>query len=311
MKVLLLDENHEILQNLLVKNGFAVDQDYTSDKKSIENKIINYDGIVVRSRFPIDRTFLEKASSLKFIGRVGAGLENIDLDFTTENNIKVYNAPEGNRDAVGEHTLGMILLLLNRMKIADLEIRSGIWEREGNRGVALKGKTIGIIGYGNMGKAFAKRLQGFGVKTICYDISPNLGDENAVQVDLLRLYKETDILSLHTPLTTVTNKMVNENFINQFQKPFYLINTARGKSVVTKDLVVALKNGKILGACLDVLEYEKSSFENLFQKELPEDFKYLINSEKALLTPHIGGWTHESKEKLARVIAEKIISDFS
>ena len=308
MKVLFLDVNHSCLIDGLRDLGFQCDEDYLSSKSVVEEKIHQYDGLVIRSRFSIDKGFLEKALKLKFIGRVGAGLENIDIDFANKKGIQLIAAPEGNRNAVGEHALGMILALFNKFKKADNEIRRGIWLREDNRGIELEGKTIGLIGYGNMGKAFAKKLQGFESKVICYDIKPNVGDQNARQVSLQELFEETEVLSLHTPQTDLTKQMINTSFLEQFEHNLYLINTARGSAVVTKDLVKALKAGKVLGACLDVLEYEKNSFENFFSKEntLHEDFKYLINSDKVLLSPHVAGWTVESKFKLAETIVHKV-----
>lgn len=308
MKILAIDSNHELLNSGLRNAGFIVDEDYKSPKEEVMKFISGYDGIIIRSRFPMDKSFLEAAKNLKFIGRVGAGLENIDEEFAKQKNITLFNAPEGNRDAVGEHSIAMLLMLMNRLKIADSEVRNGIWLREENRGDELMGKTVGIIGYGNMGKAFAQRLKGFGVEVICYDILESVGDENAIQVDLSKFFQKADVVSLHTPQTNETNQMVNLDFINSFHKPFYLINTARGKSVVTKDLVTALESGKIKGACLDVHEYEKSSFENLDLNDLPEDFRYLINSDKVILAPHIAGWTIQSKEKLAQAILDKILN---
>jgi len=307
MKILALDINHELLNNGLRHAGFQVDEDYYSSKEEIMKIIPGYDGIIIRSRISIDKEFLSKARNLKFIGRVGAGLENIDEDFAREKNIALLNAPEGNRDSVGEHTIAMLLMLMNRLKIADNEVRSGIWRREENRGDELMGKTVGIIGYGNMGKAFAQRLKGFGVEVICYDIKTNVGDENARQVSLDELFQRADVLSLHTPQTPQTTGMINKEFIDSFRKPIYFINTARGRSVVTKDLAEALRSGKIKGACLDVHEYEKSSFEHFNFDEQPEDFQYLLKSDKVILTPHIAGWTHQSKEKLAKVILDKIV----
>jgi len=307
MKILALDNNHKLLIEGLAKAGFKVAEDYFSSRKEIMKTISEYDGIIIRSRFPIDKEFLEQAQNLKFIGRVGAGLENIDVEYAREKNIALFNAPEGNRDAVGEHAVGMLLMLMNRLKIADNEFRNGIWKREENRGDELKGKTVGIIGYGNMGKAFAQKLKGFEVETVCYDIQTNLGDEYAQQVSLSEFFAESDIVSLHTPQTRETNGMVHEGFIQSFRKPFYFINTARGKSVVTKDLVKALQTGKIKGACLDVHEYEKSSFEKLDTNELTEDFKFLLQSEKVILTPHIAGWTHQSGIKLSEIILNKIL----
>ncbi|MGM0634736.1 MAG: 2-hydroxyacid dehydrogenase [Bacteroidota bacterium] len=312
MKILHLDTNHQLMIQQLAQAGFINEEDYVSTKTEIESKIANYDGIIIRSRFTIDKEFLDKAKRLKFIGRVGAGLENIDTAYAEKKNIKLYNAPEGNRNAVGEHALGMLLSLFNKLRTAHQEVCKGTWKREENRGVELKGKTVGIIGYGNMGKAFAKKLSGMECRVICYDIQPNLGDENADQVSLTEFKNEAEIVSLHTPLTPATKNMVNQEFIDSFQHNFWFINTARGTSVLTKDLVKALQSGKILGAGLDVLEYEKSSFENLFhlQNQLPADFKFLTQAPNVLLSPHIAGWTIESKEKLAQTIVDKILADF-
>lgn len=318
MRILHLDTNHSLLINQLNAFGFRNEEDFTSSKSEVEAKIHQYDGIIIRSRFSIDKTFLDKATNLKFIGRVGAGLENIDCDYAQQKGVYLIAAPEGNRNAVGEHSLGMLLSLFNKLNKADNEVRSGKWLREENRGIELDGKTVGLIGYGNMGKSFAKKLRGFDVEVLCYDLKPNIGDENCKQVSLEELQQKADILSLHTPQTSLTINMVNEAFINKFKKNFWLINTARGKSVVTADLVSALKSGKILGAGLDVLEYEKKSFENLFKfkdgvlsvAEVPVAFKYLINSENVILSPHVAGWTIESKEKLAQTIVDKIKAKF-
>jgi len=307
MKVLLIDTNHPLLQNSLKKLGCICEEDYTSTKQKIEEKISSYNGIVIRSRFNIDKQFIDKAINLKFIARVGAGLESIDVAYAKKKGIHLISAPEGNSNAVGEHALGMILCLFNNIKKADIEIRNGKWLREENRGIELEGKTVGIIGYGNMGKSFAKKLKGFDIDVICYDIKEGVGDENCKQVSLKQLQEKTDILSLHTPLNKLSHHMVNDIFINNFKKPFYLINTARGSAVVTNDLVEGLINKKILGACLDVLEYEKLSFENLFENEnLPEAFEYLIHANNVLLSPHIAGWTVESKIKLAQTIVDKV-----
>lgn len=311
MKILHLDTNHSLLINQLNDLGFTNHEDYTSSKSEIEAKIADYDGFIIRSRFTIDQSFLDAAKNLKFIGRVGAGLENIDCDYAIEKGIHLISAPEGNRNAVGEHALGMLLSLFNKLNKADREVRQGKWLREENRGLELDGKTVGLIGYGNMGKAFAKKLRGFDVNVLCHDIKTNVGDANAKQVILEELKAKADVLSLHIPQTSQTLKMVTSEFINGFKKPFWLINTARGKSVVTEDLVTALKSGKILGAGLDVLEYEKASFENLFSSDnMPEAFQYLIASENVLLSPHVAGWTIESKEKLAQTIVDKIEAFF-
>ncbi|MEO8774675.1 MAG: 2-hydroxyacid dehydrogenase [Gelidibacter sp.] len=306
MKILHLDTNHRLLIDQLNAMGFENDEDYTSSKEIIEAKIHNYDGLIIRSRFSIDKQFMDAAKNLKFIGRVGAGLENIDGDYAQQKGIYLIAAPEGNRNAVGEHTLGMLLSLFNKLNKADREVRSGKWLREDNRGIELDGKTVGLIGYGNMGKAFAKKLLGFEVEVLCYDIQANVGDDNAKQVSLKEFQEKVDVVSLHTPQTPLTLSMINSDFINAFKKPVWFINTARGKSVVTKDLVAGLKSKKILGAGLDVLEYEKSSFEDLFTSEMPDAFKYLIKAENVILTPHVAGWTVESKEKLAQTIVDKI-----
>ncbi len=306
-KIIIVDDNHSYLNKRLQDLNIEFEVDENSSKKEIEKKIANYDGIIIRSRFKIDREFIDKATKLKFIARVGAGLESIDTEYAKEKEIHLISAPEGNRNAVGEHALGMLLSLFNNIKKADLEIRQGKWLREANRGLELEGKTVGLIGYGNMGNAFAKVLKGFNVEVICYDIKQNVGNENAQQVSLDELFEKTDVLSLHTPHTELTNQMINKAFINRFKKPFYIINTARGTAINTNDLVEALKSGKIKGACLDVLEYEKLSFENFFtDNNLPEAFNYLIKSDKVLLTPHVAGWTVESKYKLAKTIADKI-----
>lgn len=310
-KILHIDSNHPLMLKEFSLMGYENTENYTASKEEIEKIIFDYEGIIIRSRFKIDRSFLEKASKLKFIGRVGAGLENIDCDFAKSKGVVLISAPEGNQTAVGEHALGMLLTLMNKLNLADREIRSGIWKREENRGHEIEGKTVGIIGYGNMGNAFAKRLQGFDCNVIFYDIKPGLENQYAKQVSLEELWIKTDILSLHTPQTPETLNMINFKFINQFKKPFWLINTARGKSVNTSDLVESLQSKKILGAALDVLEYEKSSFENMFADDvLPPPMQYLMKAENVLLSPHIAGWTIESKEKLARIIVEKVRNIF-
>jgi D-3-phosphoglycerate dehydrogenase len=306
IKILHIDSNHPLLWEQLEQAGFQNEADFTSSKEEIEAKIENYQGIVIRSRFKIDQSFLDKATNLQFIARVGAGLESIDCEYANEKRIQLIAAPEGNANAVGEQALGMLLSLFNQLNKANNEVKSGQWIREGNRGHELEGKTIGIIGYGTMGKSFAKKLRGFDVTTLCYDILPNVGDVNATQVSLTTLKEQADVISLHTPWTPETDKMINAAFISTFKKPFWFINTARGNSVVTEALVNALKAGKILGAGLDVLEYEKLSFETLFEGETPEAFAYLLQADNVLLTPHIAGWTVESHQKLAQTIVDKI-----
>jgi phosphoglycerate dehydrogenase-like enzyme/predicted enzyme related to lactoylglutathione lyase len=311
MKILLIDKNHPNLKTGLEDLGCTCEEAYKLSKLEIEHRIDDFHGIVIRSRIDIDKQFIDKASKLKFIARVGSGLDSIDVDYAKKKGIVLISAPEGNRNAVGEHALGMILSLFNNLKTADLEIRNGKWLREKNRGIELEGKTVGLIGYGNTGKAFAKKLKGFDVDVICYDILEGVGDENCKQVSLEELQKNTDVLSLHTPFNKQSHKMVNADFIANFTKPFYIINTARGSAVVTNDLVDGLISQKILGACLDVLEFEKLSFENLFENDtLPKSFDYLIQSDYVLLSPHIAGWTVESKIKLAKTILDKVTGTF-
>ncbi len=315
MRILLLDKNHPLITEQLLAKNFILEEDFYSTYEEVLKKIELYDGIIIRSRIPLDQNFLEKAKNLKFIARVGAGMENIHIPTAEKLGIQLINSPEGNRDSVAEHVVGMLLIIMHRLFIASNEVKNGIWLREENRGDELLGKTVGLIGYGNMGKATAKRLSGFGCKVIFHDILPNLSDENAQQVSLEELKAKAEILSLHIPLTSDTHYLINAEFINEMKNDFYFVNTARGKNVHTKSLVEALKIGKIKGACLDVLEYEKSSFENLdtstsLNTGENEDLQYLLNSEKVILTPHIAGWTHQSKEKLAQFIVDKIIASF-
>lgn len=306
MKILLLDKNHPLITEQLLAQNFILEEDFTSSYDEVCDKIEKYDGIIIRSRIPLDKNFLEKGKNLKFIARVGAGMENIDIPVAEKLGIQLINSPEGNRDSVAEHVVGMLLVIMNRLFIASQEVKNGIWKREENRGDELLGKTVGLIGYGNMGKATAKRLSGFGCKVIFHDILPDLSDEYAVQVSLDELKQSVEIVSLHIPLTAETHYLIDETFIAEMKKEFYFVNTARGKNVETKSLVQALKSGKVKGACLDVLEYEKSSFENIESEN--EDLKYLLESEKAIVTPHIAGWTHQSKEKLAQFIVDKIVA---
>lgn len=308
MKILLLDKNHPLITEQLSLKGFLFEKDFTSTYEDVLKKIEKYDGIIIRSRIPIDQNFVEHAKNLKFIARVGAGMENIDIEFAKKAGIALISSPEGNRDSVAEHVLGMLLILMNRLFIAFQEVKNGIWKREENRGDEILGKTVGLIGYGNMGKAVAKRFSGFGCNVIFHDILADIGDEFATQVSLETLKKEADILSIHLPITKETHYIIDEKFISEMEKDFYFVNTARGKNVKTQDLVAAIQSGKIKGAALDVLEYEKASFENLDSEN--EDLQFLLHSEKTIVTPHIAGWTIQSKEKLAQVIVHKILAQF-
>lgn len=311
-KVLFIDDTHPVLREELVAMGFECDS-FTGKSASDCKKIIaGYFGLVIRSKIILDAEILACASRLKFIARVGAGMESIDVDFARSQGIECFNSPEGNRDAVAEHALGMLLSLLNHLNRADNEVRHGIWKREANRGMEIKGKTIGIIGYGNMGGAFARLLKGFSCRVLAYDkYKTGFTDEFVTECTLERIFDETDILSLHVPLTTETMYLVNESFLGSFRRNIWLINTSRGMVVNTASLVAALETGLVKGAALDVLEYEKSSFEAMDEELFPEPLKKLCALENVILSPHIAGWTVESKYKLAKVLADKIRTHFS
>lgn len=308
MKILFIDSNHPLLHETLQKAGHECDLEYSWTKAEIIGHIHLYDGVVIRSRIQLNKEIIDKAVKLKFIARAGAGMENIDVAYAESKGIKCLHAPEGNRDAVAEHAIAMLLSLFNNLHRANAEVRSGKWIREGNRGVELMGKTVGIIGYGNMGSAFAERLKGFGVTVLVYDkYKKGFGTDTIIESTMERLFAEADVISLHTPLTEETAYYINDAFIRSFKKNIYIINTARGKCLNTADLVKNIRSGKVSGACLDVLEYEMTSFETLETADLPEAFQYLIQSDKVVLSPHIAGWTHESNEKIAAVLAEKIL----
>lgn len=308
--ILHVDENHPLLIKGLKDMGFENVIEYNTPLEKLIPNLKLYKGLVIRSRFPIDKKFLDLATNLKFIARVGAGLENIDISYAEHKNISLIAAPEGNRNAVGEHALGMLLGIMNKLRMGHQNISKGLWLRELHRGYEIEGKTVGIIGYGNTGKSFAKKLTGFNdVEILCYDIKPNLGDKIAKQVSINELQSKAQIISLHVPETDQTIGMIDKNFISKMKHPFWLINTARGKAVVTKDLVDAIKSKKIIGAGLDVLDYESSSFSSIFNsdKEL-NSLKFLIEAEQVILSPHVGGWTVESHQKLAKTILNKILN---
>jgi len=308
MQILIIHKVHKTLQQQLISSGFKVDTILNLSREDIIKILPQYDGLVVRSALKVDREVIAAASKLKFIARLGAGLENIDTLYAAEKGIEVFGAPEGNRSAVGEHSLGMLLNLFNKINIADAQVRKGIWQREENRGEEVEGKTIGIIGYGNMGSAFAKRLCGFEANIIAYDkYKVGFQNEFVEEVSLDVLFERADIVSLHVPLQDDTFHMFNMEFIQSFKKNIVLINTSRGAVVETSALVEGLKNSKIIGACLDVLEFEGMSFEDIEQQETSSDFVFLSNAENVILSPHIAGWTHQSNEKMANILAAKII----
>ncbi|MFT5778170.1 MAG: D-3-phosphoglycerate dehydrogenase [Crocinitomicaceae bacterium] len=308
MVVIFLDTVHEILEKRLRANGHECIDATGFDRVQCESALNSAEGIIVRSRFRMDESFLQHAPKLKFIARSGAGMENIDEEYTQKRSIELFNAPEGNRNAVGEHALAMLLALLNKIHVADRQVRAGKWDRDGNRGVELDGKTVGLIGFGNNGQAFAKKLRGFDVTILAYDkYVTNFGTEHVQEVEMQRLFQDSDVLSFHIPQTEETLFLANDSFFNAFNKSIYLINLSRGKIVKTSALVSAMKSGIVCGACLDVLEYEKSSFESFFGQDLPPDIEYLLKSENVILSPHVGGWTEESYFKLSNVLADKIL----
>ncbi|MBC7863327.1 MAG: hydroxyacid dehydrogenase, partial [Bacteroidia bacterium] len=286
-KVLFIDSVHPRCKELLEENGFECFLHYDKSEDEIIKEIENYEAIIIRSKFIITKEIIDRAKNLKCIGRAGAGMENIDVEYAEKKGIKCLHAPEGNKDAVAEHAMGMLLSLFNNLNRANAEVRKGIWEREKNRGIELKGKTVGIIGYGNMGSAFAERLKGFGVKILAYDkYKKSFGNEFVAECRIEELYENADVVSLHIPLTKETNYLVNTSWINNFKKNIFIINTARGKCLNTEDLVKSIVSGKVSGACLDVLEYESVSFEKMESEKFPEPFQFLIKSEKVIVSPH-------------------------
>lgn len=307
MKVLIADRTHEILPQRLCEAGFEVSVEPDHDYESLMQAAQGCEGLVVRSKVNIDSTFIDRVPSLRCIGRVGAGMETIDVNYAEAHGVRCLNSPEGNRDAVGEHAVGLLLALLNNIARADAEVRKGLWQREANRGYELGPLTVGIIGYGNMGQAFAKRLSGFGCRVIYYDkYLDNL--EKLVdleRVSLETLQREADVVSFHVPLTEETHHYLDAAFIEVMAKPFYLLNTSRGAVVDTEALVAGLESGKVRGAALDVLEYENMQADGL--GDVPECVHYLQRSPRTVLTPHVAGWTVESKYKLAAVLADKMI----
>ena len=311
MKILHLDKNHNFLLDGLKRSGYINVEAYKMPIVKVKSIIGEFDGIVVRSRFKIDSEFLKNGKRIKFIARVGSGLENIDTPYLKKRGIKLISAPEGNSNAVGEHAIGLILSLLNKLNLANDSVKNKLWSREKFRGHEIENKTIGIIGYGNTGKSLAKKLTGFNVKEIIfYDIVKKTKDSISKQVSIEELQNKSDILSIHTPQNKLSVGLINKTFIKKMKKPFWLINTARGSAVKIKDLIDGIQNKKIFGAALDVLEYEKKSFEDTFDIKIHQDFADLIKNEKIILTPHIAGWTHESHIKLAKIIVQKIQKDF-
>lgn len=306
-RVLISDRTHEVLPQRLREAGFEVRVEPDHDYESLVQAAQDCAGLVVRSKVNIDSAFIDRVPSLRCIGRVGAGMETIDVDYAEAHGVRCLNSPEGNRDAVGEHAVGLLLALLDNIARADAEVRRGLWQREANRGCELGSLTVGIIGYGNMGQAFAKRLSGFGSRIVVYDKYKDFRSFKDIKVakDLPELQAEADVVSFHVPLTEETRHYLDAGFIDAMQKPFYLVNTARGAVVDTSALVAGLERGKVRGAALDVLEYENMQADGL--GEIPASMQYLMRSPRTVLTPHVAGWTVESKYKLAAVLADKIV----
>ncbi|MDA9819476.1 hydroxyacid dehydrogenase [Salibacteraceae bacterium] len=309
MKVLLVDEVHENLAKKFEGLGWVCQEAYDWSREEVLERIHEYEGMIIRSKFKVTEDLIQRASNLKFIGRSGAGMENIDLLAAREHNIQCFNSPEGNRDAVGEHALGMLLQMFNHLSKADAEVREGIWNRPANRGNELGEKTVGILGYGFMGSSFAQKISGLSCEILAYDkFKSGFGNELIQEVNLEEFKERTEVLSIHTNLTPETRGMVNYHFLKSFKNPLYLVNTARGPIVPLDDLAGALKEGIVLGACLDVLETEGQSFEKMQSSPGLEE---LLKSDAVFFSPHVAGWTHESNYKMASVLAGKIIKAFS
>jgi D-3-phosphoglycerate dehydrogenase len=301
-KILIVDDLHPAFKENAVAMGYEVNDQPLITRSETMSIIADYEGIAVRTKFLIDRELMDAAHQLKFVARAGAGLDNIDEVYAGQKQIQLLNAPEGNSDAVGEHAMGMLLALMNNFQKGDQQIRSGLWDREGNRGYELKRKTVGIIGYGHMGQSFAKRLSGFDVNAIAYDkYKTGFSDQYAKEVSMEEIVRQSDVLSLHIPLTAETRQMVNDEYFFHFRKPIFFINTARGEIASIRAILNAINDGKILGAGLDVLQTEK--FPALAEQDWYND---LIASEKVLLSPHVGGWTFDSYRKISEVLAEKL-----
>ncbi|GAA4905018.1 NAD(P)-dependent oxidoreductase [Mucilaginibacter defluvii] len=300
--ILIVDDLHPSYMEIAGAKGYTCD--YHPDFKLVDALAVigNYEGLAIRSKFEVDKAFMDAAPNLRFITRAGAGIDNIDGDYAAQKGIEIYNAPEGNSDAVGEHAVGMLLALMNKFNIGNLEVRDGKWLREENRGYELKGRTVGIIGYGHMGQSFARKLSGFEVNVIAYDkYKTGFSDRYAREVSMEEIVKHSDILSLHVPLTAETQYLADDEYFFHFKKPIFFINTSRGKTAKVRSVLNAIEQGKIIGAALDVLEVEK--FPALGEQEWYAD---LCKTNKVILTPHVAGWTFESYRKISEVLAGKL-----
>jgi D-3-phosphoglycerate dehydrogenase len=309
MKILIIDEMHESITPMLENLGHSVTYTPAITRAEILERVSQFEGLIIRSKTPMDQELLSLATKLKFIARAGAGLDQIDLEYLENRDIKLFHAAKGNRDSVAEHALGMMLALFNQLKKADSEVRNGIWDREGNRGVELKGKTVGILGFGNMGKAFAKRLQGFGVKIVAYDkYKKGFGSKGIEEVSWDELKSKADILSIHVPLTAETRNLLTFEELASFKNSIWLINTARGEVISFDTLNKALDRGILNGAALDVLENEKVK---KFTEKQKDEFEQLATKANVLFSPHVAGWTFESYEKINKVLVENIKKSFN
>jgi D-3-phosphoglycerate dehydrogenase len=303
-KCLIIDPMHPSLFSMLEEIGWESHYHPEITFEEIQREHRSYDGLIVRSKTVINRELLGETPSIRFIGRAGAGVDNLDTEYLKGKNIQIITAAEGNRDAVGEFTVGILLSLMRNIPRADKQVRDYVWEREGNRGEELSGKTIGLIGYGNMGQAFAKRLTGFGCKVLAYDkYKSGFGSSGCVEVTMDTIHRESDILSLHIPLTRETKGLVNFEYLNRFEKNIIVVNTARGEIIYLNELNQALESGKVRGAALDVLENEKL---NKLSPEQKQAFESLKGKSNVIFTPHIAGWTYESHVKINVALVEKI-----
>jgi D-3-phosphoglycerate dehydrogenase / 2-oxoglutarate reductase len=307
MQALITDQVHQLLIDKLQAAGVKTIYLPNINQKEVEAMIADFDILVINSKINVDADFLAKSKNLKVIGRLGSGLEIVDLDEAYRKGVRVFNSPEGNRDAVAEHAIGMLLALFNKLQDAHRDVIHFDWHREDNRGEELGGKTVGLIGFGNTGQALAKKLSGFDVDVLYYDKYKTSKSPYAQYADLEQIYSEVDVLSIHLPLTDDTRNFLNRDFINNMQKPFYLINTSRGKVLNQEYLLEGLLGEKVLGACIDVFENEQISSYSVKEKE---QIAALQATRKVLFSTHVAGWTHQSKLKLADILAQKILTAF-
>ncbi|MCW3461904.1 NAD(P)-dependent oxidoreductase [Chitinophaga nivalis] len=303
-KVLVTAKVHPYLIEQLEGKGFEVSYQPAVTYDEVKSAIKDFVGLIVTTRIRVDKQIIDQATMLQWIGRLGSGMELIDVPYAESKGIHCASSPEGNRDAVGEQAVGMLLCLLNNVLKSNLELRAGVWERDGNRGYELNGKTVGIIGYGNTGSTFARKLQGFDVNILAYDkYKEGFGTAAVKEATLEQVFRESDVVSIHLPLTEETRHMADMAFFKSFARPVWFMNTARGKLVNNSDLIAALENGVVAGACLDVLENEKMSTYSATEQE---QLAYFLQASNVVVTPHIAGYSHEASIKMARIVLEKL-----